>query len=485
MAKTKKSELEETHAIYKKYSAAWAFYIASYFGGVEYAAGNYLLRHPRETSANYTRRKAIAYYYNYCGSIIDIFVSHIFRKTIEYDYAELDGEELFEQFLKNADFDGASFKQFMRDAGRYAQAYGRVGIFVDKSPSIADNKAEEVEAGLRPYLCMITPENVLDWKHERTETGAVVLTFLKIREVVSEKETVYRLWWRDRWEKWSVKKNKKAVQIGGDDHDLEEIPLITLYNRRSGRKMVGLSDLADLAEINKNIYYLCSDAKEIIENAAYPFLAKPYGKKDKNGVVEGGSGNVLEFDPSEANAKPFWLEAPHTSLAEIRMWVLNNIDEIFRIAKMGGVRAQETKQIASGIALKLEQDQLHSSLAEKADNLEHAESEIFRLYAKFMDVEFTGSVNYPDKFNIDDVVADLDNLLKASTLRIESETFQKESQKKGARLALQDADEETLVLIDEEIDANVLSKADEDADLLKGLNAGGKGEEGEENGEQE
>jgi len=471
MAKTKKN----------RYSVAWAFYIASYFGGVEYAAGDYLLRHAREPEANFLRRKAIAYYYNYCAPIIDIYVSHIFRKPIEYTLAEYENDDLFADFLVNADFDGASYKQFMRDAGRYAQIYGRVCIFVDKSAEIADNKAEETERNLRPYVCMVTPENVLYWKHERTETGEIVLSYVKIREVVSKKETQYRLWWRNRWEKWAIIKGKVPVKLEEGENNLGEIPMVTLYNRRTGRKMVGLSDLCDLADINKNIYYLCSDAKEIIENTAYPFLAKPFGKQDKNGEVVAGSGNVFEFDPQDPNSKPFWLEPPHSSLKEIREWVLNNVNEMFRIAKMGGVKATETAQQAqSGIALKLEQDQLHSSLAEKADNLEQADTEILRLYGKYMDVEFTGSVNYPDEFSIDDVVTELDNLLKASTLRIESETYQKESQKKGARLALPKADEETLVEIDKEIDAAVPDKGTEDADLLAGLNAGGEGEEEEE-----
>ena len=75
-----REELESTHPLYDSLRDEWLFQIRSYFGGKSYKEGNYLLQHPFESSANYARRKATSYYYNYCGPIVDIFVSHLFRK---------------------------------------------------------------------------------------------------------------------------------------------------------------------------------------------------------------------------------------------------------------------------------------------------------------------------------------------------------------------------------------------------------------------
>jgi len=92
-----KKELEKTHPHYERHLNEWQFFVRSYFGGKFYRDGNYLIQHPFESSANYSRRKDIAYYYNYCSPIVDIFVSHLFRKPAKRDYGSLKGDPLFEE----------------------------------------------------------------------------------------------------------------------------------------------------------------------------------------------------------------------------------------------------------------------------------------------------------------------------------------------------------------------------------------------------
>ncbi|MBI5234361.1 MAG: hypothetical protein HY880_08400, partial [Deltaproteobacteria bacterium] len=127
-----KQELEKTHPEYQRFVAEWRFYMHSYFGGRLYREGDYLIRHPFESSANYARRKEISYYYNYCGPIVDIFVSHLFRHPAKRDFGSLDKDLLFKAFLKDADLEGSSFTQFMREAQRFSSIYGRVSIVVDR-----------------------------------------------------------------------------------------------------------------------------------------------------------------------------------------------------------------------------------------------------------------------------------------------------------------------------------------------------------------
>ncbi|MFQ5479774.1 MAG: phage portal protein [Thermodesulfobacteriota bacterium] len=466
-------ELEKTHPHYDAWVKEWIFYIRSYLGGTLYKKADYLLQHPFESATNYRRRKEIAYYYNYCGPIVDIFVSHLYRKSASRDYGSLAADPLFKSFLKDADHEGSNFSQFMRDAQRFASVYGRVSILVDSPENNAMTRAEAISEDIRPYVSLITPENLLDWTFTRLPSGKPVLERVKIRV----DENTYRIWTRELWELWEVERESGEVRLRGfGEHGLGVVPLVTLYNKRSGIKMVGSSDLQDIADINKNIYYLCSDAKEIIENTAFPMLAMPYSKAGGDDEREIGPRNILQYDPSEPNAKPYWLEPPHSSLTEIREWVRQDIAEIHRIAKLGGVKSSEDfAHVRSGVALELEYQQLYATLAEKADNIEQAESTVLDLWARWSGSRFDGLIDYPDDFSVRDMAKDLDNAIKAQSAVVDSKTFRKELQKKIVTTILPKMDERLKARIKGEIEEGVETGDDRSA-VSPGEEKGGNSE---------
>lgn len=443
------AELEKRHKDYTASLDEWRFHLASYFGGRIYKEGDYLLAHPFESAANYRRRREISYYYNYCGPIVDIFVSHIFRKEAVRDYGSLAGDTLFEGFLRDADFDGNSLRHFMRDAARYAAVYGRVSVIVDKPSSDATTLLNAMDGGIRPYVTLVTPENLLDWSYVRLANGREALDMVKIREA----EGAYRIWTRESWELWRAIKGGGVELVDAGLHELGEVPLVNLYNKRTGVRMQGLSDIRDIADINKNIYYLCSDAKEIIENTAFPMLAMPYGRNDAADEREVGPHNIIQFDPSEPNARPYWLEPPHSSLTEIREWVRQDIAEIYRMARMGGVRTTEDFAAArSGVAIDLEFQQLYAALSEKADNLELAETRILELWARWEGTVFDGTIDYPDDFSVRDLDRELKNAFDALGSKVGSPTLRKELEKKIAAALLPKADTGVMTRIAAEID---------------------------------
>ena len=444
-----REELEKKHPGYEALVDEWRFHIRSYFGGRTYRDGNYLLKHPFESEANYARRKETSYFYNYCGPIVDTFVSHLFRNDARREFGPLGADPLFRAFLKDADLEGNTFRHFMREAQRFASVYGRVAIVVDKPRGGAATRAEAEAFGVRPYVSLVTPENLLDWSYGRDpSTGRPALETIKIMEPPG----AYRIWTRQGWELWQTGSDNEAVLADAGEHGLGEVPVVNLYNKQSGIRMIGISDLNDIADINRNIYYLCSDAREIIENTAFPMLAIPYSRGADRGDKEVGPHNILQFDPELPNGRPYWLEAPHSSLTEIREWVRNDIAEIYRIARMGGARAtEESAQARSGAALEVEQRQLHSSLSEKADNLEQAETRVIELWAKWEGRAFDGTIDYPDDFSARDIENDLGRAISAQTAREDSETFRKELQKKIAFAVLPKLDEGVKSLISEEI----------------------------------
>lgn len=447
-----REELEKTHKDYAASIDEWNFCCAAYFGGRMYKEGNYLLPHPFESSANYRRRKDISYYYNYCGPIVDIFVSHVFRKDASRDYGAFAGDPLFAEFLKDADHEGNTFRHFMRDAARYAAVYGRVAIIVDRPNVAVATRLEAIDAGVRPYAALVTPDNLIDWEYVRLANGREVLGYVKIRESVDR----YRIWTREGWELWRiVDDGNEAALIDEGLHGLAEVPLVNLVNKRTGIRMQGISDIRDIADINKNIYYLCSDAKEIIENTAFPMLAMPYARGEGRDEREVGPHNIIQFDPAEPNSRPYWLEPPHSSLTEIREWVRQDITEIYRIARMGGVKTTEDFAAPrSGAAIDLEYQQLYAALSEKADNLEQAETRILELWARWEGRVFDGKIDYPDDFSVRDVDRDLKNAIDAQAARVDSATFKKELQKKIADALLPKAGDEVMKRIAGEIEGS-------------------------------
>ena len=446
-----KPELLKTHKDYKLAMKRWDFFIRSYDGGDDYRDGNYLIQHPFESDPNYKRRKEIAYFYNYCAPIIDIYVSYLMRNSPKRTYGNLSTEvvpprepkTLFDAFWWDCDLEGTNFEQFMRDAQRYASIYGRVSIIVDKPAMIVDTQAQAREQGIRPYLNLITPENMLDWEYVRLRSGRPVLSMVKIRE----SDTEYRIWTMFGWTLWRI----GPEDTGGELIDfgmtnIGEIPIVTLYNKKSRKRQIGVSDINDIADINKNIYYFCSDAQEIIENTAFPMLA--LAKENTPPPAEGttaapvGPKNIQEFDPDASNGKPFWLEPPHSSLQEIREWIQQNAQEMARMAQMGGMRNMETStQPWSGISIQEQETRLFATLNTKATNSEQAELDIFRLYSLWEDETFSGNVEYSRDFAIKDMTTALNNAIQAGTQRIESLTFEKARQKKIVDATLPDIEE--------------------------------------------
>jgi len=470
-----REELEATHPEYDANIDRWKFYIASYHGGHKYRDGDYLIQHPLESVENYDRRKETAYFYNYCAPIVDIQVAHLFKKAPKRDYGTFDSGDLFKSFLGDANLEGDTYEEFMRNAQTLASIYGHVHVLVDKPSVHTQTVADQIDGDIRPYLNMITPENLLDWYYERDITGRPVLSMIKVNEGVdSSGFRHYRVWGVNGWELYIVA--PEDTEGDGDGvilqdagvHGLGQIPLATIYNKQSGVRMIGLSDIADIADINKNIYYLCSDAMEITENTAFPMLAVPYESDGGGSEKAVGPRNILQFDPESPNAKPFWLEAPHSSLTEIREWITQNIEEIFRIAKLRSIRTTDSKQPRSGIALDIENQQRDSALASKADNMEAAEIRILKLYGIWEGTTFEGVIDYPDDFSIRDLDRSMDNAIKALSVSIPSITYTKEVYKDIVRGTLPKITKDVRNQIYTEVESNQKADTSGDVEVTKG-----------------
>ena len=441
-----KEQATDTHKDYKENINNYEYYIRSYNGGYDYTLGQYLNRYNLELDNEFNQRLANTPCDNHCRNIIQIYSSFLFRVKATRDFGSMADEPSLESFLKDADLEGNSFNAVMKQAQNYASIYGHCFLVLDKPTVQLRTRADELNQDVRPYVSVITPENVLDWNLKREVNGKYYLDYLKIREEVDKDGGVYyRMWYPDRIDTVYQEGNSEPSIIDTADNQIGRIPAVILYNAKSHKRLIGISDLTDIADLQKAIYNEYSEIEQLIRLTNHPSLVKTPSVN-----ASAGAGAVIEMpEEIEPNLKPYLLQPSGQNLNAIMESIRHKVEAINRIAHTGAVRTTK-QQVSSGIALQTEFELLNARLSEKADNLELAEEQLFRLYAMFQNTEFDGEINYPDSFNIRDYGVDLQFFSMAKAMNLQSPTFNKEVDKEIVRAVIDD--DEKLTQSFEEID---------------------------------
>ena len=442
---------DQAIAVHKDYQETvnnWEYYIRSYNGGYDYMIGQYLNRYNLELDNEFNQRLANTPCDNHCKNVIQIYSSFLFRVKPSRNFGSLADEQSLENFLKDADLEGNSLSNVVKQAQNYASIYGHCFMILDKPNIQTSTRAEELQQDIRPYVSIVTPENVLDWNFERQPNGKYELNYLKIREEVDRNGGTYmRIWYPDRIDTLYMPDREEPRIIDTVDNQIGKIPAVILYNSKSHKRGIGQSDLTDIADLQKSIYNEYSEMEQLIRLTNHPSLVKTPSVN-----ASAGAGAVIEMpDELEPNLKPYLLQPSGSSLTSIMDSIESKVNSINRIAHIGAVRTTKTN-ISSGVALQTEFELLNARLSEKADNLEIAEEQLFRLYSMFQDTPFDGEINYPDSFNIRDYATDLLFYQQAKAINVQSPTLNKEIDKEIARAVVDD--DEKLNNIFDEIDSN-------------------------------
>ncbi len=435
------------HKDYQETVNNWEYYIRSYNGGYDYMIGQYLNRYNLELDNEFNQRLANTPCDNHCKNVIQIYSSFLFRVKPSRNFGSLADEQSLQNFLKDADLEGNSLSNVVKQAQNYASIYGHCFMILDKPNIQTSTRAEELQQDIRPYVSIVTPENVLDWNFERQPNGKYELNYLKIREEVDRDGGTYmRIWYPDKIDTLYMPDREEPRIIDTVDNQIGKIPAVILYNSKSHKRGIGQSDLTDIADLQKSIYNEYSEMEQLIRLTNHPSLVKTPSVN-----ASAGAGAVIEMpDELEPNLKPYLLQPSGSSLTSIMDSIESKVNSINRIAHIGAVRTTKTN-ISSGVALQTEFELLNARLSEKADNLEIAEEQLFRLYSMFQDTPFDGEINYPDSFNIRDYATDLLFYQQAKAINVQSPTLNKEIDKEIARAVVDD--DEKLNNIFDEIDA--------------------------------
>lgn len=423
-----KQQILDTHPQWKEYIERWKFLIDSYMGGHSYKEGEYLAAYIFENREQYETRLDNTPYDNHVKATVAIYNSFLFRAPPKRNLGSLQNDAGIDAFMKDTDLDGRNFDSVMRDISTYSSIYGHVWCVIDKPSTVAYTRAEELQQGIRPYISLFTPENVLDWNYSRASNGAYYLDYLKIYEGRSGGKDTFRIYTPQTISLISGDNDEMTV-LSEMPNPLGIIPAVCVYSQRSPIKGVGVSDVGDVADMSKAIYNELSELEQLIRISNHPTLVKT-----SQAQASAGAGSIIQIPDDQPEAvKPYLLEPNGSGIEGILESINRKVEAIDRMAHMGGIRSIESRRL-SGVALATEFQLLNARLAEKADNLEHAEELIWRIYALWQGTVWNGEVKYPDSFNIQDKYNDMNMLKLAKDAGVESPVLNKEIEHQMLRL---------------------------------------------------
>jgi hypothetical protein len=394
---------------YGRNRSRWQFLLDSFIGGDDYRRAGYLTKYSLENDAEYNARLKNTPLDNHCASIISTYMSFLFRNDIERDFADWEGMADLEAFLQDTDYEGRNFNAFMKEVAVWSSVFGHTWVIMNKPNVGAQSLGQEIEMGVRPYMNVITPMVVNDWTWHRNLNGSYELVYIKYIEDVLDKMTILKEWTPTEIRTWVLDDVKKEAVIQSIElNGLGKVPAICVYNRKSAVRGMGVSDLQDIADVQRMIYNLTSEIDSSIRLDGHPTLVVP-----PTAQLGSGAGALIVLqDGSDPALNPYYLEHSSSNVDAIRNTVTDLIGKVDQMANTGGVRATQSSSM-SGVAMETEFQLLNARLSEKADSLELAEEQIWKLFAQYQGREFTGSVKYPDSFSMRDVQREYNELVTA------------------------------------------------------------------------
>jgi hypothetical protein len=250
---------------------------------------------------------------------------------------------------------------------------------------------------------------VLDWQYARDPSGRMRLSYLRYLEETTGDLRTVKVWTPELITTTVMDVNKDVItEIIEEVNGLGMIPAVCAYNGRSIIRGFGVSDIADIANQQKFIYNATSEVEQSIRMDSHPSLVKT--PETQAGV---GAGAIIHMPENlDPGLKPYVLDFAGANVSSIYEAINHAISSIDKMANTGAVRATESK-VMSGVAMQTEFQLLNARLSEKADNLELAEEQMWKIWCKYMGTTWDGSIDYPGSFNIRDTQQEITQLQSA------------------------------------------------------------------------
>jgi hypothetical protein len=353
-----------------------------------------------------------------CRYIVDTLNNYVFEPGIKRDikFATPDGTpidddmaEWAELFCLDADMTNNSLTGVMEQVGQLSSIFGHCWVFVDMP------KQSEGNLG-RPYICVINPMDVWDWKFEYYG-GRQLLQYVKVKEFEEHDCYYFKIYYLgdsvnpSRWESYKVEKedNSEGEAVLLDSGEFPAgmaIPGFIAYGRRDPRRIdVGISDIDNASDAQREHYKLECEAYQSL------MFAKTLIRADPGVKVPAMAGAIVRAVQGQVES----ISVDTQDVQHIIDKQQDLLEQLEKLIGMGGI-SRNVKQAQSGISMIEQRRNVHKLAQAKARLMEITEEQIFTFAARFMDMRWAGEVHYDTDYEASDTEYRLTLMNQAKTL---------------------------------------------------------------------
>jgi hypothetical protein len=344
-------------------------------------------REPREDDDAYNRRIFHLTMPPFLQRLASQAAGTILRKGIT-----LEGDPYWDEWRRDVTGDGTTLNGFARRLLTDALLYGHSSALVDYSATTpARNLAEQRANGERPYLCPVSPTQILGWRttDNRAESA---LSQVRILERVNEPDGPFgervldqiRVLTADTWQVWRLV--GEGRQAGWQLHTTgpittSGIPLVTVYSNRLGT-LLSRPPLIECAFLNVAYAQRFCDYFHSIHVGASPILTLRGFDPDSDSPV-GLSVNTAILLPPDGGAE---IVSPPSDAYAAQLQCLKALED--QISRLGiNTLAQQNITNAAAESKRLDRVDSDSIMAIISEDLERSITDILATAGEYMGIE--------------------------------------------------------------------------------------------------
>jgi len=385
-------------ADYTRDYAERCFYDLSFVGGSRYKDGvdccgeKTFVEHEQESEKSGKRRKRLSVFRNYCKPILSRYNNFIFGNAIRRDM-----DPAFQEWAKDVDLLGTSLHHFMKKTVLCAQKFGRAFIMVETSKTAEyQTVAQAQAAGNRVFFIELHPDRVVNWTMHNSTYTQVLIHYPDLNKLCLYDEVNYQ--------EAMLDDKGKIASIGAlTPHNFGGLPVIccTAFDD-------GLSQLRDVAEVNKQLFYYDSLlAEELSKQTFTQAWIIDYdpdaneGRRAVKAIAQGSRKyNCIPPDPEKTTPKLEKMSADISQAQSISNSIKDDIQEIYRLAGLYDFTSDAMGQRASGNSLQIKFNEITLMAASICQNAEKAENTLIDFYNRLSSSKVIHS-HYPESDELD------------------------------------------------------------------------------------
>lgn len=379
---------------------------------------SYLWKNKSEDAAEYENRQARAVHIPFFQPLVNIFVSAVLRTGAAVHGAD---NGLWKDFSADIDLTGTDADGWRREVLSGGLEFGRMHALVDmprdEGAGSILSLEDQMNHGLRPYVYMISPMQILNWsldarkqlrwvqileeQPDQREPGQVPSDILYQVRVVTKTD----------WQIWRRPSEKAPfVLVADGEHICNRVPLETFWAVRE-RRWDCESPLCAAVDLDRHLFNKLSALDELEDTQSFSLLAVGLHPNQRIGSLEIGPRRAFGYDSSAGTAPSFI--SPPGDHARIQ-W--EHIKEKYATGRQAHGVSKSIAEAPSAdrteAAISAQGEDKRNLCALFASNMEAFENRIYDLAAQYMRLSERPRAEYVKNFDLGGVTQQIQDVIQ-------------------------------------------------------------------------